>query len=106
MHLPYQTNQVHLKFYYFFCDFFLRRIKLDWISIICFCKKWINIISCGTTPILPLTVFGSKSKSTPQTLTLPDVLLVKPDKILINVLSAPFGPKRPKIEPYGISRSI
>ena len=43
----------------------------------------------------------------PPTLTIPDVLFVSPDKIFIKVLfPAPFGPKRPNIEPSGMERSI
>ena len=56
--------------------------------------------------MFPLIVFGSLSRSIPQTNTLPDVLLDRPDKILINELfPAPLGPKRPKIEPCSIFKS-
>ena len=57
--------------------------------------------------MFPLMVLGSLSRSIPQTSTLPDVLLDRPDKILINELfPAPLGPKRPKIVPCSIFKSI
>ena len=52
-------------------------------------------------------VLGSLSRSIPQTSTLPDVLLERPDKILINELfPAPLGPKSPKILPRSIFKSM
>ena len=76
------------------------------MSIICIGEKKGSIfISCGTTPIFPLTVFGSSSRSTPQTFTFPEVLFVNPDKILMKVLlPAPFGPSKPKIDPELIDK--
>ena len=70
-------------------------------------KKGSIFISWGTTPILPLIVFGSSSRSIPHTFTFPDVLFVSPERIFINVLfPAPFGPSNPKIEPDLIVKSI
>ena len=63
-------------------------------------KKGSIFISCGTTPILPLIVFGSISRSTPQTKTFPEVLFESPDIMFMNELfHAPLGPRRPNIEP-------
>lgn len=50
---------------------------------------------------------GRSSMSRPQIRTLPELLLVRPARMLMKVdLPAPFGPSSPKIEPRGTFRSM
>ena len=61
-------------------------------------KKASKFTSCGTIPMEALTCLGFLSRSKPQTLTFPSVLITVPPKILRNVvLPAPFGPNRQNI---------
>ena len=70
-------------------------------------KKGSIVNSCGTTPRHDLAAFGFLSMLLFQTIASPDVLMVKPAKILIKVdLPAPLGPRSPNIDPLGISNEI
>ena len=51
------------------------------------------------------TCLGFLSKSKPQTLTFPEVLIVVPAKMFIKVVfPAPLGPNNPKISPSCTSK--
>ena len=69
-------------------------------------KKTSAAISCGTTPMAARASRGRSSMSRPQSLTVPEVFLERPARMLMKVdFPAPFGPRRPKIEPRGTFRS-
>ena len=70
-------------------------------------KKTSAASSCGTTPMAARASRGRSSMSRSQILTVPEVLRVRPARMLMKVdLPAPLGPSRPKIEPRGTCRSM
>ena len=69
-------------------------------------KKTSAAISWATTPMQARASRGRSSMSRSQILTVPLDLRTSPARMLMKVdLPAPFGPRRPKIEPLGICRS-
>ena len=63
--------------------------------------------SCGTRPISERAARYSRWISCPPASTSPLVGVTIPQTILISVvLPAPLGPRRPKISPFSISRSM
>ena len=69
-------------------------------------KKASRLSSWGTTPIERLVWRGAVSRSWPQIVTRPAVLITSRARMLMKVdLPAPVGPKRPNSEPRGIARS-
>jgi hypothetical protein len=70
-------------------------------------KKGSAAISWGTTPMAARASRGRSSMSRPQILTVPEVLLHRPDRMLMKVdLPAPLGPSRPNTDPRGMVRSM
>jgi len=66
-------------------------------------RSWYTARSCGMYPIRGRTARGGMSK--PRTFAVPEFGAVSPSQMRSSVVfPAPFGPRRPKVTPEGISR--
>ncbi|MNN57305.1 hypothetical protein D3C81_1722880 [compost metagenome] len=70
-------------------------------------SNWLKLNSCGTTPRQRLSAEGSRSRSWPNTLTVPLVLFTRVERMPMVVdLPAPLGPSKAKKSPSATSRSM
>jgi hypothetical protein len=66
-----------------------------------------SVSSCGTTPSRPRIAGPSSSGSIPSTSSVPPVGgETQPIIRIVELLPAPFGPRKPKASPFSTSKSI
>ena len=74
--------------------------------MVCGVSNWLKLISCGTMPMQALAASSSRSRSWPNTLTVPADLFTSEVRMPISVvLPAPLGPSKAKKSPCSTSRS-